>query len=98
MKSFLGGWGGLVLGILNGFDRLVFRGHLLRLSSRFGMEKFLRANGILFKDFKVHALEQTQRLLQASFAEAKRLGRPIEYLRSSQERKEDRARALAARD
>ena len=98
MKSFLGVWGGLVLGMLNGFDRLVFRGHLLNLSHRLGMEKLLCANHILFKDFKAHALAQTQRLLQASFAEAKRLGRPIEYLRSSQERKEDRARAIATRD
>jgi hypothetical protein len=36
-------------------------------------------------------------LIQASFAEAKRLERPIEYLTSSQESKEDRARALAAK-
>jgi len=98
MKSFLSAFSGLVLGILNGFDRLVFRGHLLKLSYREGMECFLGTNRVLFKDFKEHALAQTQRLLQASFAEAKRLERPIVYLKSSGESKEDLARALAAKD
>jgi hypothetical protein len=95
MKSFLSVFSSFVLGILNGFDRLVFRGHLPKLSYREGMEWFLNANDVLRKDFKKHCLAQTERLLQASFAEAKRLQRPIEYLTSSQESKEDRARALA---
>jgi hypothetical protein len=95
MKTVLGALSGLVLGILNGFDRLVLRGHLRRLSYPHGMEPFLRSNGVLFKDFKEHSKAQTARLLQASFAEAKRLQRPIVYLESASESKEDRARAIA---
>jgi hypothetical protein len=87
----------LVLGILNGFDRLVFRGHLATLSYRQGMEMFLCANHVLYKDFKKHSRAQTERLIQASFAEAKRLERPIEFLTSSKESKEELARALAAK-
>jgi hypothetical protein len=97
MKSFLSALSGLVLGILHGFDRLVFRGHLATLSHRQGMEIFLCANHILYKDFKKHSQAQTERLIQASFAEAKRLERPIEFLTSSKGSKEERARALAAK-
>jgi hypothetical protein len=97
MKSFLSALSGLVLGILNGFDRLVFRGHLSKLSYREGMEIFLCANHVLYKDFKKHSMAQTERLIQASFAEAKRLDRPIVYLTSARESKEERARALAAK-
>ena len=98
MQALLDVVAGLVVGILHGFDRLVFRGHLPRLAYRAGMECFLCTNRVLFKDFKEHACAQTQRLLQASFAEAKRLDRPIIYLHSCQESKEDRARAVAAQD
>jgi hypothetical protein len=97
MKSFLNAFSKFVLGILNGFDRLVFRGHLRTLTYREGMESFLNANGVLRKDFKEHCLAQTEKVLQASFAEAKELKRPIEYLASSQESKEERARVLAAK-
>lgn len=97
MKSFLSAFSGLVLAILHGFDRLVFRGHLPKLSYREGMECFLCSNHVLFKDFKKHGLAQTQKLLQASFAEAKQLNRPIEFLTSSDESKEERARVLAAK-
>jgi hypothetical protein len=89
---------GLIVGVLSGFDRLVFRGHLLKLSDRHGKECLLCANQVLFEDFKEHSRAQTQRLLHAAFAEAKQLGRPIEYLRSSQQSKEDLARAVATRD
>jgi hypothetical protein len=86
MKSVLSAFSGLVLGILSGFDRVVFRGHLPC------------TNRIHFKDFKEHCLAQTRRLLQASFAEAKHLNRPILYLRSASVSKEELARDLAAKD
>jgi hypothetical protein len=97
MKSFLSALSELVLGILNGFDRLVLRGHLPRLSYRQGMEMFLCTNRVLYKDFKKHSMAQTERLIQASFAEAKRLERPIVYLTSAKKSKEELARALAAK-
>src|SRR5437588_12965828 len=98
MKSFLSIFSGLVLGILNGFDRRVFRGNLKQLCYREGMEIFLCANHVLYKDFKKHSTAQTERLIQASFEEAKRLERPIVYLTSAKESKEDRARAFAAQE
>lgn len=98
MQSLLAVLGGLVLGVLHGFDRLVFRGHLRQLSYAHGMECYLSANRVLLKDFTAHAQERTALLLEASLAEAKRLDRPIVYLNSSQTSKEDLAREIAERD
>jgi hypothetical protein len=98
MKSFLAAVGPLVLGVLHGFDRLVFRGHLRQLSYAHGMACYLSANHVLLKDFKAHALERTATLIDASLAEAKRWDRPVIYLNSSALSKEDAARQIAERD
>lgn len=98
MQSLLAVLGGLVLGVLHGFDRLIFRGHLRQLSYAHGMECYLSANRVLLKDFTAHAQERTALLLEASLTEAKRLDRPIVYLNSSQTSKEDLAREIAERD
>jgi hypothetical protein len=76
MKTFLATFGHLVLGVLHGFDRLVFRGHLRQLSYAHGMDCYLSANRVLLKDFKAHAKERTAMLIDASLAEARRLQRP----------------------
>jgi hypothetical protein len=98
MQTFLAAVGHLVLGVLSGFDRLVFRGHLRQLSYAHGMECYLSANRVLLKDFKAHARERTAVLLDASLAEARRLNRPVIYLNSSSRSKEEEARTLAQRD
>src|SRR5438132_13727030 len=89
---------GVALGVLTGFDRLMSRGHLRSLSYPRGMNLYCSTNGVLLKDFKTHALERTEQLIAGSEAAAGRAGRPIEYLRSPQARKEEVARALARRD
>jgi hypothetical protein len=98
MQSLLAVLGGLVIGVLHGFDRLVFRGHLRQLSYAHGMECYLSANRVLLKDFTAHAQERTALLLEASLTDAKRLERPVVYLNSSQTSKEDQARKIAERD
>jgi len=98
MKSFLATVGHLVLGVLHGFDRLVFRGHLRQLSYPHGMDCYLSANRVLLKDFKAHAIERTALLIDASLAEARRLQRPTPYLNSSKVSKEEEARRIAGRD
>lgn len=98
MTTFLRIVSPVVLGVLSGFDRLMFRGHLRTLSFPGGMGLYCRANSVLYKDFKTHAQERTDRLIAASEGVAKQAGRPITYLRSSQARKEDLARALAEQD
>lgn len=98
MKSFLRNLSGVVLGVLTGFDRLMFRGHLRTLCHPQGMHLYCSMNDVLFKDFKHHAQQLTDRLIATSQEQAQKLNRPIEYLRSPQTRKEDYARWIAQRD
>lgn len=98
MKSFLQTLTGLVFGVLSGFDRLMFRGHLRQLSYSGGMNAYCNFNGVKLIQFKEHAQQMTEQLSAAALAQAKQLQRPIEYLASPKLRKEDRARAIAARD
>jgi hypothetical protein len=96
VERFLQKFAGIVLGALCGFDRLVFKGKLRQLYSPNGMNCYLSANHVLRKDFKVHAKEVTEQVLQASLLEhAKQLGR-FRYLNSSQISKEEVAREIAA--
>lgn len=95
MKTFLQRFGGIVLGILSGFDRLVLKGKLRQLYWPDGMNRYCNANGVLYKEFKEHAKRVTQQILQASLIEqAKKLGR-FEYLRSSNIDKDKVARGYA---
>jgi hypothetical protein len=95
MKTFLQRFGSFVAGILNGFDRLIFKGKLRQLYSPDGMNCYLAANRVLRKEFKEHARSVTAQVLQASLVEeAKKLER-FRYLNSSQIDKEQVARAIA---
>lgn len=98
MNAFIRRFVALVTGVLSGFDRLVFRGHLRQLSYTHGMNCYLSANHILLKDFGRHSKQVTAQLLDASLAQARHQGRAIRYLNSSQLRKEDIARDIAQRD
>jgi hypothetical protein len=98
VKSFVQMLTGLVFGVLNGFDRLMFQGHLRELAYPGGMQRYCNFNGVKLTAFGKHAEQLTDQLIAASEAEAKRLGRPIEYLASPKLRKEDHARSLAQRD
>jgi len=95
MKTFLQRFGGLVLGILCGFDRLVFKGKLRQLYSPEGMNCYLSANHVLFKGYKEHAESVTRQVLEASLiAQAKKL-ECFKYLNSSQISKDEVARQFA---
>ena len=98
MKEFIAKFGDQINGVLCGFDRLVFRGHLRGISYVKGMERYLWANQVLKKEFGEHAEKVTERLKEASLAEAGRLQRPVRYLASSKISKEDVARAIAGED
>jgi hypothetical protein len=96
VEKFVSRYRSLVTGVLSGFDRLVFRGHLLPLMRDGGMFFFLEAAGVRLLDFKDFVLATTERLKQASLAEARRLDRPFRYLDSPKISKEDLARQLLA--
>jgi hypothetical protein len=98
MHAFLSRFAGLICGVLSGFDRLFFCGTLRRLSHTRGLQNYLWAQRIPYKDFAAHSLEVSARLEEASLRHAQQRGREIRYLNSAQHRKEDIAREIAARD
>lgn len=98
VKRFIAQHAERVLGVLSGFDRLLFRGTLVGLTHLAGFVQFLNVIGVLRKDFKDFFLRATERLKQASLARAAREGRPVVYLPSSRIDKEAEARKIAARD
>lgn len=95
MNEFIAKYQDEMSGVLTGFDRLVFRGSLRSIAYAQGMDKCRTLNGVLLKDFGKYAEKASKRLEEASLAEAKRLGRPIEYLRSSKTDKDELARRIA---
>jgi len=98
MKSFLTRHSQRILGVLSGFDRVLFRGTLRSISYVKGLEIFLNANHILLKDFAGFAQRCTTQLAAHAEQIARKAGRPYRYLESSSVRKEDLAREIAERD
>ncbi len=98
MHSFVSRFAGVVRGVLNGFDRLFFRGSLRQLSYLGGLREYLRTHDILLKDFGSYSAKMSAQVEMASLRHAHQLGREVRYLNSSQYRKEDIARQIAARD
>ncbi len=94
MDRFIAQFGSLITSVLSGFDRLVFRGHLLQLMRPGAMFFFLEAAGVRLLDYKDFVLATTERIKRASLAEAEELGRPVRYLESPETSKEDLARRL----
>ena len=97
MERFVARYRSLVTGVLSGFDRLVFRGHLLRLMRDGGMYFFLEAAGVRLLDYKDFVLSISERIKDASLAEARKLDRPVHYLDSPKVSKEELARQCLAR-
>jgi hypothetical protein len=98
MHEFIAKHQDKIAGTLAGFDRLVFRGHLRSISHPQGMMSYLWTNQVLLKNFGAHVEKVTERLKQASLAEAKASRRPVQYLNSSQIDKEAIARKILAQD
>jgi hypothetical protein len=80
MKSFLHKHAAFVIGVLSGFDRLVFRGSLLEICYAAGMRRYLSQASVLLKEFGAHVDEVTERIKAASTKKAETLGREVRYL------------------
>ena len=87
-----------VLGVIHGFDRLVFHGVLRPLLVVAGMRNFLWKKQVLLKDFGPFAQQATERLKEASLQVALDAGRPIPYMPHPQEDKQARAEQIARDD
>jgi hypothetical protein len=87
-----------VIGVLSGFDRMRFRGTLRSISYAEGVDRFLGAVGVRYKDFKNYVLGLSQRLIDHGEQVARQAGRPFEYQASSSQDKQARALEIAERD
>ena len=52
-----------VNGILNGFDRIVFKGYLRSFMNEAKVNQFCQSRGILNKDYKPWMIEQTKQII-----------------------------------
>ena len=98
MKSFLSKFRSQVMGVLSGFDRLVFRGVIRGIMDERGMAGFLYGKNVLLKDFGDYVEATTKGVIARSLESARTLGREVRYLESSRMRKEDVAREIGERD
>jgi hypothetical protein len=93
MNGFVQKFVGVVKGVLNGFDRIVFKGSILPLMHDEGVMGFCRARGILNKEYKDWMQTQTAKVVDAAESYAKEhCGEGITRIKSSHARKEDIAR------
>ncbi len=96
MERFLQQHRDQVIGVLSGFDRIVFRGSLRSLSYQEGLEAFLATHRVLYKDFGRFAQGLSDRLKAHAERLATAAGRPFHYVASAKVSKEDLVRGLLA--
>jgi hypothetical protein len=87
-----------VIGVLSGFDRMRFRGTLRSISYAKGVDRFLGAVQVRYKDFKDYMLALSQTVIDHAERVAQQAGRPFEYRASSREDKQAEALRIAQRD
>jgi hypothetical protein len=97
MRSFLRRFAEVVVGVLTGFDRVVFKGRLPQLYSPEGMNCYAAANHVSRLGFKQHAKEVTRRVLDASLVESAKAAGRFQYLGSGKASKDEAARAILER-
>lgn len=98
MNSFIQRHTDKIIGVLSGYDRLVFRGTLRAIALVAGMKAFLWKRQVLLKDFGSYAEAVTDEIKDATYAAAERLGRPVRYLPLPKTNKEGVALEIASQD
>jgi len=98
MNAFIRQHARSVMGMLQGWDRVRFRGTLRMLAHVVGMTLFLSYQKRRLKDFKLYAQTVSRQVREQSVAVAEAAGRPLEHLNSPRLNKEERALAIARRD
>jgi hypothetical protein len=95
VKQFIAKFEPQIQGTLSGFDRVVFRGSLRRLTHSQGMKMYLIQNGILCKQYLDHVRKISQDLKHASLEPFRRQQLPIRHIYDPKADKDQIARALA---
>jgi hypothetical protein len=95
MQTFLQRFQPVVAGVLQGFDRLRFRGSKRQLGFVRGMSSWLGAMHVLLKDYKFWVREKTAELCESIEGPAEKTG-IYRYLNNCQDSKEEVALQMAA--
>ena len=98
MQTFLDRHREKIVGVLSGFDRVLFRGTLRCLEYQKGFEAFLATHRVLYKDFGAFAQRLSDDVKEHAKAFAAKHDRPLIYLASPAISKEDFARRMMERD
>lgn len=98
MEGFIQKYQKNVTGVLSGWDRVRIRGMQRILANVGGMMSFLSHVGVRLKDFGAFVERTCLQVRQASEQAARRLERPVHYLRSSTLDKYAEAENLARHD
>lgn len=96
MKNFIDKHTPKINGTIACFDRILFKGYL-PISWAVNMQRFIMAQGLLFKDFKMFVTKHSERVKQHAKAMAEKCERPYIHI-NGQVRKEEKAREIANRD
>src|SRR3954447_4634356 len=101
MNGFVDLHGESITGVIETFDRVIFKGHLNGFFPDGAFGRYLSRRGVLLKD--AGRFFETQRIRDHVMSLAAAVGRPVEYLTGSSthrsgKSKEARAREIAERD
>jgi len=96
VHKFVARYADQITGVLSGFDRMIFRGHLMPLCHERGIRQLLWSQGVLLKDFEDFAKATTAILRAGATNVVAARGRPIVPVKSSHESKEEEARSILA--
>lgn len=97
MKIFTKKYKKSIAGIIESFDRIVFKGHL-PLANPNKMMYFMSSKGVLFKDFGDFVKGPAETLKKHAMETARKAKRPYIYLNYGRIRKEEKAREIAEKD
>jgi hypothetical protein len=89
MQEFLNRHAADVIGVLAGFDRVVFRGSLLTISHVQGIDRLMHVFKIGFEGYEQFVLEFSSKLKKHVLQYAEQQGRPLIHLDSPARSKED---------
>jgi hypothetical protein len=87
-----------VMGVLSGWDRMLFRGTYRVLATARGLMNYLWKVQVKLKEFAAWSTELTAEVRRASEQVMIDASRPLLYLNDPSASKEDLARSIAARD
>jgi hypothetical protein len=98
MNEFVQRHGSSVIGVLSGWDRMLFRGTYRMLATARGLMNYLWKVQVKLKEFSGWSQALTEQIRRQSEDVMKRANRPLVYLNDPAASKEDLARSIASRD